>query len=843
MPLYGNKYYISPNGNDSNPGTISQPFFTLNKVWTVITSGDTAYLRGGTYEYVSSQKLTGKNGTAGNRINIWAYPGEVPIITKAVSFNYYYACGIYFVGNYFHFKGLEITGFLQLNTSIYTGLRVQNSNHNVFELLNSHHNGHGMSVTQSCDDNLILNCDFHHNFDPLTPLPYDNADGLEIGDIPAGLVNRVKGCRFWWNTDDGLDLWRNDGFISIDSCWAWNNGYIPDTFTAGGNGNGFKLGKTEFDHSNTILRTIKNCVAYNNRDKGFDQNMALCSMELYNNTSYLNDNNGLKLDFFEIFCIVKNGISYKNGIITVFSEKSIVENCTFLYDGTTNYDYSLSDDDFINLDGTQLTRSRKANGSLPDIDFLHLKPGSDLIDSGSKVGLPYGGSSPDLGAFELYSGTSAPLPVYISSSIYKDTPTVLEMTYNLSLNNLLPAASAFDVRVNSASRVVNSVIIENDKVNLILASPVVFGDIITVAYIKPASNPLQTISGGEAESISAQSVMNKCPDPAKPEEPPVVVINYQPSGYSGFVYEIDASDSYDSNFDDLTFVWTVPNQVSVSSKNNSKVQFLAPDVIEHETMEFIVSVSDGTLTQTRSISINIEPYKPELTSVRIIKTEASDYFASDFPNNIRDSDTATIWSAKGNNQWILAELAVPTKISHLKLTFRSGQRYSSYFNIYASKDNIIWESILINPVSSCNFSGNPQVFDFPAQRTNTDYMYLKYVGKGNALNDWNRISEFKIFGVLQQKSGSANNDSLNIVIYPNPAENYFNISIEEPTLNPDVIRIIDFSGKIVYEEPLETGIKNVLISKNLIPGVYIVNLLSKGLILGAKKLIIKKEPL
>ena len=337
--------------------------------------------------------------------------------------------------------------------------------------------------------------------------------------------------------------------------------------------------------------------------------------------------------------------------------------------------------------------------------------------------------------------------------------------------------------------------------------------------------------------------MNKCPDPAKPEEPPVVVINYQPSGYSGFVYEIDASDSYDSNFDDLTFVWTVPNQVSVSSKNNSKVQFLAPDVIEHETMEFIVSVSDGTYTQTRNISINIEPYKPELTSVRIIKTEASDYFASDFPNNIRDSDTATIWSAKGNNQWILAELVMPTKISHLKLTFLSGQRYSSYFNIYASKDNIIWESILINPVSSCNFSGNPQVFDFPAQRTNTDYMYLKYVGKGNALNDWNRISEFKIFGLLQQKSGSANNYSLNIVIYPNPAENYINISIEEPTLNPDVIRIIDFSGKIVYEEPLETGIKNVLISKNLIHGVYIVNLLSKGLILGAKKLIIKKEPL
>ena len=43
---------------------------------------------------------------------------------------------------------------------------------------------------------------------------------------------------------------------------------------------------------------------------------------------------------------------------------------------------------------------RKADGSLPDIDFLRLVAGSHLIDAGVNVGLPFNGSAPDLGYFE-----------------------------------------------------------------------------------------------------------------------------------------------------------------------------------------------------------------------------------------------------------------------------------------------------------------------------------------------------------------------------------------------------------------------------------------------------------
>jgi hypothetical protein len=44
---------------------------------------------------------------------------------------------------------------------------------------------------------------------------------------------------------------------------------------------------------------------------------------------------------------------------------------------------------------------RKADGSLPDVKFLHLSAGSTLIDKGTNVGLPFSGKAPDLGAFEF----------------------------------------------------------------------------------------------------------------------------------------------------------------------------------------------------------------------------------------------------------------------------------------------------------------------------------------------------------------------------------------------------------------------------------------------------------
>jgi hypothetical protein len=71
-----------------------------------------------------------------------------------------------------------------------------------------------------------------------------------------------------------------------------------------------------------------------------------------------------------------------------------------------NGGFSVSPDDFISLDTTGVSTPRQAGGSLPDIPFARLAPGSDLIDAGVDVGLPYLGIKPDLGCFEYGKPTS-----------------------------------------------------------------------------------------------------------------------------------------------------------------------------------------------------------------------------------------------------------------------------------------------------------------------------------------------------------------------------------------------------------------------------------------------------
>ena len=397
-------YYVAPYGNDvSGNGSIENPWYTLNKAWTVVVAGDTLYMRGGTYNYIK-QVLTGKSGREGQLIKIWSYPGEIPILTKSGAYKdtEWPRSIVRVSGDYIHIRGLEICYNTQENNEAYYGLINHNGNYNIYELLNIHHNGWaGIGIEYNSTGNLILNCDIHHNSDPLSSYKYGNADGIGLGHLPENAINTIRGCRIWCNSDDGIDTYGCDSKLVIDSCWSWYNGFVPDTFTAAGNGIGFKLGKTLKDCGNAILMTVSNCIAYKNRASGFHQNGAVAVFALVNNTAYLNGSDGFWFGSYNKPHILKNNISYKNASYCTLSTSAIVMNNTFMTNSTENPYLSLTDEDFISLDSLQLNNPRKDDGSLPEIEFLHLKSGSDLIDSGVDAGLPYSGKAPDIGAFEL----------------------------------------------------------------------------------------------------------------------------------------------------------------------------------------------------------------------------------------------------------------------------------------------------------------------------------------------------------------------------------------------------------------------------------------------------------
>src|SRR6185503_15559803 len=61
---------------------------------------------------------------------------------------------------------------------------------------------------------------------------------------------------------------------------------------------------------------------------------------------------------------------------------------------------SVSAADFQSTSIAGMDGPRQADGSLPCLPFMRLAQGSDLIDKGQNVSLPFSGTAPDLGAFE-----------------------------------------------------------------------------------------------------------------------------------------------------------------------------------------------------------------------------------------------------------------------------------------------------------------------------------------------------------------------------------------------------------------------------------------------------------
>ncbi len=87
-------YYVSPSGNDSNPGTESAPFRTLAKAFSAIKAGNTLYIRAGTYVAPATGWNFTNSGTASQPITVTNYPGERVVLSadSSKSGNYIIKC-------------------------------------------------------------------------------------------------------------------------------------------------------------------------------------------------------------------------------------------------------------------------------------------------------------------------------------------------------------------------------------------------------------------------------------------------------------------------------------------------------------------------------------------------------------------------------------------------------------------------------------------------------------------------------------------------------------------------------------------------------------------------------
>jgi hypothetical protein len=425
-------YYVATTGSDSNAGTMDAPWATLQKGASTAVAGDTVWIRGGTYA-VTTPANSGaginfsKSGTSSANINYFAYQGEVPVFdfTNLQISTTGYTMGFVVSGSYLHFKGLEIC-CVPMNMYSNNGISVNTPAANdTFELLNMHHNsGNGIFVgNKSGGGHLILNCDAHDNYDATSNQGQgQNADGFGVHYQTTGGTTIIRGCRSWWNSDDGYDLINQEVPVTVENSWAMMNGYaMYGTFNpADGNGNGFKMGSSKTG----IRHLVQNNVAWKNKANGFYANHSTGGNTWYNNTSFMNGSqyNMLASSFDAsgnvvmtvtlsgaLAHIMRNNIGYPNnnqnmtGVDTMFNSWDL---------GITpaSSDFASTSDPSVSMTGMQIEGMgalgpRQADGSLPNVDFLHLSAGSRMIDKGTDVGLPYLGTAPDLGAYE-YGATS-----------------------------------------------------------------------------------------------------------------------------------------------------------------------------------------------------------------------------------------------------------------------------------------------------------------------------------------------------------------------------------------------------------------------------------------------------
>lgn len=415
-------YYVSSTGNDSNTAaqaqSIATPWKTPEKAYSVAVAGDTVYFRGGTYPRTTTILLDGRSGSAGNLIKLWAYPGELPVFDYSGTPITATIFGLRIQNmSYVHIKGLRVTGITQVTGTYNYGIMLRTTVNNcIIENCEVDHiGGDGLNIGDNCNNNLVLNCDSHHNQDPLSGVPYDGSNGFSFTGQSTGGNNTFRNCRSWWNCDDGFDTFGTSVTAIFDGCWSFWNGYIPGTYTTAGNGMGFKLGPRGVAGVTTAnLRTYTNCLSFENRSGGFDKSdqddTSSFEVTLYNTTTYGNGRkpdgtivtsaaNGIYLANYSAVNTLKNNLGYQNGNGSNgnqgFINSQSVQASNSWLGGVT-----VSDADFLSVSSAGSDGARQANGSLPVLNFMKLAGGSDLIDKGVNVGLPFNGAAPDMGCFE-----------------------------------------------------------------------------------------------------------------------------------------------------------------------------------------------------------------------------------------------------------------------------------------------------------------------------------------------------------------------------------------------------------------------------------------------------------
>lgn len=271
QPNEGELLYIGPEGNSQAPGTEAEPLDIYTAVRGAVPGQKLILLPG---RYLLDRTVVverGIDGTAKEPILLAARDGERPVL------DFCGACmGMSLAGNYWHFRGFDVTNTARGEGGIRLG-----GSHNLVECLGIYRNGNtGFQISTLLpedkredwpSDNVVRNCTAYLNADP----GYTDSDGFAV-KITVAEGNVLEGCISAYNADDGFDLFAKvergvTGSVLIRNCIAFKNGYViheDGKEEHVGLGNGFKLGGSSI----ACGHRLEHSIAFANGEKGVDSN-------------------------------------------------------------------------------------------------------------------------------------------------------------------------------------------------------------------------------------------------------------------------------------------------------------------------------------------------------------------------------------------------------------------------------------------------------------------------------------------------------------------------------------------------------------------------------------------
>jgi len=302
-----------------------------------------------------------------------------------------------------------------------------------------------------------------------------------------------------------------------------------------------------------------------------------------------------------------------------------------------------------------------------------------------------------------------PTPVVSGAAVEDSAPAVVVISYSINLASIKPASSAFTVTVNGTTRTVSSVAVSGNKVSLTLSSPVNYGDVVTVSYTKPSTNPLQSTEGAQAASFTSRSVTNNCaapaptpaptpapapapaptpaPAPAPPNQPPVISIASPAKGSSytspaTVVIEVTAHDP-DGSVESV-ILYNGTNKLG--EQTTVPFSFTLKDLEEGSYSIHAVATDNlKASTESTALDFHVTTPKPEKGSFKLYPNPNDGNFSIDYdaPDDIEEYKLAVV-NSQGRTV-LVEELSQDQYMKHFDLSYL----VSGIYIVMISADEII----------------------------------------------------------------------------------------------------------------------------------------------------------